>query len=97
VPNFVIQGGDPRGDGYGDPGYRILDEISPHLPHTRGAVGMSKMAKDTGDGQLYITHVPTPHLDGRYTVFGTVVTGLDVIDRIEPGDRILSARATEER
>jgi cyclophilin family peptidyl-prolyl cis-trans isomerase len=91
VPNFVIQGGDPRRDGYGDPGYRIMDEISPQFTHERGAVGMSKMAKDTGDGQLYITHVPTPHLDGRYTIFGKVVEGMEVVDRIEPGDRILKA------
>ncbi len=95
-PNFVIQGGDPRFDGWGDPGYRVLDEVS-MLPHTRGAVGISRMAKDTGDSQLYITHVPTPHLDGRYTVIGYVIDGLDVLDRIEPGDRILGARVVEER
>ncbi len=93
-PNFVIQGGDPRFDGWGDPGYRELDEIST-LPHLRGTIGISKMAKDTGDSQLYITHTPTPHLDGRYTVVGYVIEGLDVLDRIEIGDRILSARVVE--
>ncbi len=90
VSSFVIQGGDPRNDGYGDPGRRILDEINT-LPHLQGAVGMSKMAKDTGDSQLYITHVPTPHLDGRYTVFGYVTHGMDIVHRIETGDRILRA------
>jgi cyclophilin family peptidyl-prolyl cis-trans isomerase/HEAT repeat protein len=94
VPNFVIQGGDPRNDGWGDPGTRVLDEVSP-LPHARGAVGISRMARDTGDCQLYITHVPTPHLDGRYTVIGYVIEGLDVVDRIERGDRILTARVVE--
>jgi cyclophilin family peptidyl-prolyl cis-trans isomerase len=93
-PNFVIQGGDPRFDGWGDPGYRVLDEISA-LPHTRGAVGISKMAKDTGDSQIYVTHVPTPHLDGRYTVIGYVIEGLDVLDRIEVGDRILGVAVRE--
>jgi peptidyl-prolyl cis-trans isomerase B (cyclophilin B) len=83
--NFVLQGGCPRGDGFGDPGWRILDEINP-LKHTRGAVGMSKMIKDTGDSQFYITLVPAPHLDGRYTVFGYVVEGMDVVDRIDLGD-----------
>jgi cyclophilin family peptidyl-prolyl cis-trans isomerase len=91
VSNFVIQGGDPRGDGWGGAGYTIRDEISTR-PYVRGSVGMPKAGKDTGGGQIFITHVPTPHLDGNYTIFGEVVAGLDVVDRIEVGDTIQRAR-----
>jgi len=94
VSNFVIQGGDPRGDGWGGPGYVIRDEINP-LRYEQGSVGMPKAGKDTGGGQLFITHLPTPHLDGNYTVFGQVVEGLDVIDRIEVGDAIRRAYVEE--
>ena len=91
VSDFVIQGGDPRGSGWGDAGFSLRDEINP-LRFERGAVGMPKAGKDTGGCQLFITHVPTPHLDGRYTVFGRVTRGMDVVDRIEPGDKIVKAR-----
>jgi cyclophilin family peptidyl-prolyl cis-trans isomerase/HEAT repeat protein len=90
VSGFVIQGGDPRGSGWGDAGYTLPDEISP-LPFDRGTVGMPNAGKDTGGSQLFITHAPAPHLDGRYTVFGRVTAGMEVVDRIEPGDRILRA------
>jgi cyclophilin family peptidyl-prolyl cis-trans isomerase len=90
VPNFVVQGGDPRGDGWGNGGVTLRDEINP-LPFGRGAVGMPKAGKDTGGCQLFITHVMTPHLEGTYTVFGQVVAGMDVVDRIEVGDRIVRA------
>jgi cyclophilin family peptidyl-prolyl cis-trans isomerase/HEAT repeat protein len=91
VSNFVIQGGDPRGDGWGGAGYTLRDEISASR-YERGVVGMPKAGKDTGGGQIFITHVPTPHLDGNYTVFGQVVSGLEVVDRIEVGDAIVRAR-----
>ncbi|MBI3099693.1 MAG: HEAT repeat domain-containing protein [Planctomycetes bacterium] len=91
VPNFVIQGGDPRGDGWGDAGYSIRDEISDR-PYLRGTIGMPKAGKDTGGCQIFIMHSPAPHLDGRYTVFGQVIEGLEVIDRIEVGDRIERVR-----
>jgi cyclophilin family peptidyl-prolyl cis-trans isomerase len=91
VSNFVIQGGDPRGDGWGGAGYTLRDEINSSR-YGRGSVGMPKAGKDTGGGQIFITHVPTPHLDGNYTVFGQVVSGLDVVDRIEVGDAIIRAR-----
>jgi cyclophilin family peptidyl-prolyl cis-trans isomerase/HEAT repeat protein len=91
VPNFVIQGGDPRGDGWGSAGPTLRDEISPER-YVRGAVGMPKAGKDTGSCQIFITHIPTPHLDGNYTVFGRVTAGLDVVDRIEVGDTIVRAR-----
>jgi len=91
VSNFVIQGGDPRGDGWGGAGYTLRDEINP-VRYGRGAVGMPKAGKDTGGGQIFITHTPTPHLDGNYTVFGQVISGMEAVDAIEVGDRIVSAR-----
>jgi len=90
VSNFVIQGGDPRGDGWGTGGPTLRDEIN-RSRFGRGAVGMPKGGKDTGGCQLFITHLPTPHLDGNYTVFGQVVAGLETVDRIEVGDRIIRA------
>jgi cyclophilin family peptidyl-prolyl cis-trans isomerase len=90
VTGFVVQGGDPRGSGWGDGGISLRDEIN-RLPFERGALGMPKAGKDTGGCQLFITSVPTPHLDGRYTVFGKVVSGMDVVDKLEPGDRIRRA------
>ncbi|MBI5625386.1 MAG: HEAT repeat domain-containing protein [Elusimicrobia bacterium] len=90
VSGFVVQGGDPRGSGWGDAGYTLPDEINP-LPFDRGSVGMPNAGKDTGGSQLFITHVPAPHLDGRYTVFGRVTRGMEVVDGIEPGDRIVRA------
>ena len=90
VPNFVIQGGDPRGDGWGGAGFTLRDEIG-RRRFKRGTVGMPKAGKDTGGGQLFITHVPTPHLDGNYTIFGEVTEGLELVDAIEIGDRIIWA------
>jgi peptidylprolyl isomerase len=90
VPDFVIQGGDPRGDGYGGPGYLIRDEISP-APHLRGTVGMATAGRDTGGCQFFINTAANLHLDGRYTLFAQVLKGMDVVDKIEVGDRILSA------
>ncbi|HZG53374.1 MAG TPA: peptidylprolyl isomerase, partial [Pyrinomonadaceae bacterium] len=96
VPNFVIQGGDPRGDGNGGPGYQIRCEIN-EVPYTRGAVGMALSGKDTGGSQWFITHSPQPHLDGGYTVFARVVEGVEVVDRITRGDRILAVNVAETR
>ncbi|HEX8719248.1 MAG TPA: peptidylprolyl isomerase [Pyrinomonadaceae bacterium] len=94
VPNFVVQGGDPRGDGNGGPGYQIRCEIN-EVPYGRGAVGMALSGKDTGGSQWFVTHSPQPHLDGGYTVFARVVEGMDVVDRIVRGDRIRSVTVTE--
>jgi cyclophilin family peptidyl-prolyl cis-trans isomerase len=91
VPNFVVQGGDPRGDGEGGPGYTIRDELN-ERPFMRGAVGMALSGKDTGGSQFFITHSPQPHLDAKYTVFGHVVNGMDVVDRIQQGDVIQRVR-----
>jgi cyclophilin family peptidyl-prolyl cis-trans isomerase/HEAT repeat protein len=94
VPNFVIQGGDPRGDGNGGPGYQIRCEINT-VPYDRGAVGMALSGKDTGGSQWFVTHAPQPHLDGGYTVFGRVVEGQHVIDAITRGDLIRGIVVTE--
>ena len=91
VPNFVMQDGDPRGDGEGGPGYTIRDELNDR-PYLRGTVGMALAWRDTGGSQFFITHSPQPHLDGRYTVFGHVVNGMDVVDRIQLGDVIQRVR-----
>lgn len=91
VPNFVVQGGDPRGDTNGGPGYTIRDEINRHRYGT-GTLGMALSGPDTGGSQFFVTHSPQPHLDGTYTVFGRVIAGQDVTERILPGDRILSIR-----
>ena len=91
VPDFVVQVGDPRGDGEGGPGYTIRDEINMR-PYLRGTVGMALDWADTGGSQFFITHSPQPHLDGRYTVFGHVVAGMDVVDRLAPGDVIQRVR-----
>jgi cyclophilin family peptidyl-prolyl cis-trans isomerase/HEAT repeat protein len=87
VPNFVVQAGDPRGDTNGGPGYSIRCEIN-EVPYDRAAVGMALSGKDTGGSQWFVTHSPQPHLDGGYTVFGRVVSGMDVVDRIARGDTI---------
>lgn len=89
VPNFVIQDGDPRGDGNGGPGYQIRCEIN-QLLYDRAAVGMALSGKDTGGSQWFVTHSPQPHLDGGYTVFGRVISGMDVVDKIVRGDVIQS-------
>ena len=89
VANFVIQGGDPRGDGNGGPGYTIRCEINQVL-YDRAAVGMALSGKDTGGSQWFVTHAPQPHLDGGYTVFGRVVTGMETVDKIVRGDVIQS-------
>jgi cyclophilin family peptidyl-prolyl cis-trans isomerase/HEAT repeat protein len=91
VPNFVIQGGDPRGDGSGGPGYTIRDELNDR-PYVRGTVGMALSGPDTGGSQFFITHSPQPHLDAKYTVFGHVVNGMDVVDKIQQLDVIQRVR-----
>ncbi len=89
VPGFVIQGGDPRGDGWGGPGYTIPCEYS-DVPYDRGTVGIAHAGKDTGGSQFFITHTPQPHLNGRYTVFGRVVKGMEIVDTIMIFDKIQS-------
>ena len=85
------QHGGGRGDGEGGPGYTIRDEPN-ERPYLRGTMGMALDWADTGGSQFFLTQSPQPHLDGRYTVFGHTVSGLDVLDRIQPGDAILRVR-----
>ncbi|MGZ8845948.1 MAG: peptidylprolyl isomerase [Pyrinomonadaceae bacterium] len=87
VPNFVIQAGDPRGDQNGGPGYQIRCEINEVL-YERASLGMALSGKDTGGSQWFVTHSPQPHLDGGYTVFGRVIRGMEVVDKIARGDTI---------
>jgi cyclophilin family peptidyl-prolyl cis-trans isomerase len=91
VPDFVIQGGDPRGDGEGGPGFTIRDEIN-QRPYLRGTVGMALDWADTGGSQFFITHSPQPHLDAKYTVFGRVIAGMEIVDQIQQGDVIRRIR-----
>jgi cyclophilin family peptidyl-prolyl cis-trans isomerase len=87
VPNFVVQGGDPHGDGWGGPGYTIRSEFG-YEHYGRGMVGVASSGKDTEGSQFFVTHSNQPHLDGRYTIFGRVSTGMDVVDMIQVGDTI---------
>jgi cyclophilin family peptidyl-prolyl cis-trans isomerase len=91
VPDFVVQTGDPRGDGEGGPSYTIRDELN-QRPYLRGTVGMALDWPDTAGSQFFITHSPQPHLDAKYTVFGRVVDGMDVVDNIQRGDVIRHVR-----
>ncbi len=91
VPDFVVQDGDPRGDGSGGPGYSIRDEIN-RLRYRRGVLGMALSGPDTGGSQWFVTLTPQPHLDGGYTVFGEVVAGMEVLDQLLQGDAIERVR-----
>lgn len=90
VPNFVIQGGDPKGDGTGDAGFTLRDEWSRET-FDAGAVGMATSGKDTGSCQLFIMSAPAPHLEGRYTVFARLESGMEVVRSMEVGDKIVKA------
>jgi cyclophilin family peptidyl-prolyl cis-trans isomerase len=96
VPNFVVQDGDARGDGEGGPGYSIRDELN-ERPFLRGTVGMALSWRDTGGSQFFIMHSPAPHLDARYTAFGHVVNGMEVVDKIQQGDLIQRVRVWDGR
>jgi cyclophilin family peptidyl-prolyl cis-trans isomerase/HEAT repeat protein len=91
VPDFVAQGGDPRGDGSGSTPYNLRSEFA-QLHYGAGAVGLASAGKDTESCQFFFTHQPTPHLDGRYTIFAQVVRGMDVVQQLEIGDKILTAK-----
>lgn len=92
ISNFMIQGGDPKGDGTGGPGFTIPDEADKGLKHVRGSLSMAKTAApNTGGSQFFICHSPQPHLDGVHTVFGECIQGMDVVDKIAIGDKITRA------
>jgi cyclophilin family peptidyl-prolyl cis-trans isomerase/HEAT repeat protein len=88
VPNFVVQGGCPRGDGYGALDYTIRSEIGLAWYDKEGYLGMASAGPDTEGTQFFITHSPTPHLDGNYTIFGRVTSGMDIVNQLQPGDVI---------
>ena len=89
INDFMIQGGDPTGSGRGGPGYRFEDEFDNNpLQHEQGVISMANAGPGTNGSQFFITHGPTPHLDGKHTVFGKVVVGQDVVDAVEQGDQI---------
>ena len=99
IPDFVVQGGCPKGDGTGGPGYTIDCELEGgNQYHDRGVLSMAHAGRDTGGSQFFICHnrKNTAHLDRKHTVFGKVVEGLDIIDEIRPNDQIVSVKIVEE-
>lgn len=96
ISNFMVQGGDPTGTGRGGPGYRFEDEFEGNpLKHETGVLSMANAGPNTNGSQFFITHGPQPHLDGKHTVFGKVVSDQRVVDAIRQGDTIIKATATE--
>jgi peptidyl-prolyl cis-trans isomerase B (cyclophilin B) len=92
INDFMVQGGCPLGTGTGGPGYRFEDEANNGLRHDRGVLSMANAGPNTNGSQFFITHVATPWLDGKHTVFGKVIEGLDVVDAIKQGDMIKSLK-----
>jgi len=96
-PDFVIQGGDPTGKGSGGPGYQFEDEVKENpLTHKRGVISMANAGPNTNGSQFFITHSPQAHLNGKHTVFGKVIKGLDVVDKIRVGDTMQRVTILEE-
>jgi peptidyl-prolyl cis-trans isomerase B (cyclophilin B) len=96
IADFMIQGGDPTGTGRGGPGYRFEDEVTsnPHK-HARGVLSMANAGPNTNGSQFFITHVETPWLNGKHTVFGRVLSGLEVVDAVQQGDTLKSVKIDE--
>ena len=92
IADFMVQGGCPEGSGRGGPGYRFEDEANNGLRHERGVLSMANAGPNTNGSQFFITHVPCGWLDGKHTVFGKVVEGLDVVDAVRQGDLIKSVK-----
>ena len=92
IADFMVQGGCPQGTGTGGPGYRFEDETGNGVGHERGVLSMANAGPSTNGSQFFITHVACPWLDGKHTVFGKVLEGTDVVDRIAQGDGIRSVR-----
>jgi peptidyl-prolyl cis-trans isomerase B (cyclophilin B) len=93
IADFMIQGGDPTGTGRGGPGYRFEDEVASNPnKHARGVLSMANAGPNTNGSQFFITHVETPWLNGKHTVFGKVVSGQDVVDSVQQGDQLRSVK-----
>ncbi len=92
IPDFMVQGGCPQGTGTGGPGYKFEDETSNGVRHERGVLSMANAGPSTNGSQFFITHVATPWLDGKHTVFGKVVEGMDIVDKVAQGDLIKSVK-----
>ena len=90
IPDFMIQGGCPKGTGTGGPGYKFEDETGNGVSHERGVLSMANAGPNTNGSQFFITHIKTDWLDGKHTVFGKVLEGLDVVDAVKQGDSIKS-------
>jgi peptidyl-prolyl cis-trans isomerase B (cyclophilin B) len=88
IPDFMIQGGCPEGSGRGGPGYRFEDEVNTGLSHRRGVLSMANAGPRTNGSQFFITHVDCPWLDGKHTVFGTVLSGQEIVDAVRQGEQI---------
>jgi peptidyl-prolyl cis-trans isomerase B (cyclophilin B) len=88
IADFMVQGGCPEGSGRGGPGYRFEDETGNGVAHERGVLSMANAGPNTNGSQFFITHVATPWLDGKHTVFGKVVSGLEAVDAVRQGDAI---------
>ncbi len=95
IQGFVVQGGDPNGDGTGGPGYTIPDELSSTLTHEAGTLSMANAGPNSGGSQFFICEMPQKFLNGKNTIFGKLISGFDVLTRIEKGDPILSVKITE--
>ncbi len=96
IANFMIQGGDPTGTGSGGPGYRFADECENNpLKHERCVISMANAGPNTNGSQFFITHLATPHLDGKHTVFGKVTSGEEIVDAIQQGDTMISVKVAE--
>lgn len=92
INDFMIQGGCPQGTGTGGPGYKFEDETNNGVPHERGVLSMANAGPNTNGSQFFITHIKTDWLDGKHTVFGKVLEGLDVVDSVKQGDKIKSVK-----